>query len=296
MAAEINELFEQGITHCGELTDAADEAMNAVDAAAERARELADRVQQEGGEAREHLRDLTTRLQKAADALEDSRGGAQGALEGLGEKAEALQAEVGDLLERVQKATAPIEEQRGRLDDSLDAQTAATQADVAELAQTTQEVDAEAGRRLEEAGKAIEAFRASIDAARSELAQKRDAWSEALERLEGAAHERANACVAALQELLQRQATAIVDAANVMVDRHNDTMDVIKQAFAEQAPQDLAAAAGPLQAALLGLGEEAIAREQALAARLVELDAAMDAHATPLDALRTALEAAAELE
>jgi chromosome segregation ATPase len=295
MAAEINQLFEEGVTRCGELTDAADEAMNAVDATAEQARELAERVQEEATEAREHLRDLATRLAKAGDAIGESRGEAQGALEGLAGRAADLRSDVGQLLDRVQKAAAGIEEQRTRLDDSLDAHMTEAQADVTDLARKTQEMEAEAARRLDEAGHAIAAFRATVDAARAELAQKREAWSEALERLEGTAQEQANAFVVGLQSLLQRQGAAIVAAANVMVDRHNDTMDVIKQEFAEEAPQLLSDALEPVQAALRALGEAASAREQSLTSRLAELEAAMESQGPPLDELRTALESAARL-
>lgn len=295
MAPEINELFEQAVTHCGELTDAADAALEAVDATAEQARELAERVEEEGKEAREHLRGLVVRLQKAEGAIEGARGDAQGALEGLAGKAAGLKAEVETLLERVKKAAAQLEEQRGRIDDSLDAQTSTTQADFTALAQKAQEVEEEANRRLEEAGRAVVAFRAVVDAARAELAQKKDAWDSALEVLEAGAREQAGAWVAGLQAGLGRQATAMVNAANVMVDRHNDTMDAIKREFAEQAPEELATALEPLQAALGRLGEKAAAREQALSSRAEELHTAMSAHAPALEDLRAVLETTAEL-
>lgn len=295
MAAEINELFEEGITRCGELADAVDAAMNVIDETADQARELADRVGQEGTEARQHLRDLAARLEKAHDTIEDARRDAEGTLEGLAGKAVDLKTGVHELLERVRKGAAQLEEQRSRLDDSLDVQVATVQGDFGELARKTQELEAEANRRLEQAGEAITAFRSSIDAARAELAQKREGWGTALDRLEASAQEQASDWVGGLQALLGRQANAMVNAANVMVARHNDTMDVIKEEFARQAPQELASALEPLQASLRSLAEEAAAREQALSGRAQELQAAMSGQVPVLADLRAVLETTGEL-
>ena len=73
MAAEINELFEEGITRSRELSDAADETMDAIDEMAKEAEELAQRVQDEGTEARQHIRELVARMEQAEGALESSR-------------------------------------------------------------------------------------------------------------------------------------------------------------------------------------------------------------------------------
>jgi DNA repair exonuclease SbcCD ATPase subunit len=295
MAAEINELFELAVTHCGDLTDAADAAMEAVDAAAGQAEELTERVEQEGKEAREHLRELVARLQQAEGAIEGARGSAAGALAGLAGKAAGLKAAVEALLERAQRAAEQVEEQRRRLDDSLDAQTATTQAEFDELARETEQVEKEAIRRLEEAGRAVTAFRATIEAARDALVRKKDAWDTALRALEAGASERAGTWVAGLKAILHRQATAMVNAANVMVDRHNDTMDAIKREFAEEAPQEMPAVLEPLQAALGHVGEEAAAHGEALSARVEELHAAMSSQGPDLDGLRADLDTAAEL-
>jgi DNA repair exonuclease SbcCD ATPase subunit len=294
MTAEINELFERAITHCGELTDAADSAMGAVDAMAGQAKELAERIEQEAKEARDHLRELVARLQSAEGAIEHARGDAQAALEALAGKAVGLKAEVEALVERVQSAAAQVEDQRRRLDDSLDAQVAAAQADFGELARLAEVLEQEAIRRLEETSRAVGALRTTIDAGRDELARKKDAWDTALRTLEAGASERAAAWVAGLQAVLHRQATAMVNAANVMVDRHNDAMDAIKREFAEEAPREVDASLEPLRTALGRLGEEAAARDDLLSARLEELRTALLAPAPDLQDLRAALQSAAE--
>ena len=48
MTTLLGELLEQGITHCRELADGVDEAMDAIDATAEQAGELAERVRERG--------------------------------------------------------------------------------------------------------------------------------------------------------------------------------------------------------------------------------------------------------
>ena len=73
MTAEINELFEEGITRSRELSDAADETMDAIDEMAKEAEELAQRVEDEATEARQHLRDLAAASSSAEGALEPSR-------------------------------------------------------------------------------------------------------------------------------------------------------------------------------------------------------------------------------
>ena len=101
MNAEINELFEEGITRSRELSDAADETMGAIDEMAKEAEELAQRVEDEGKEACQHMRDLASRLEQAEGALESSRTQADGALEGLSGKAAELKTEALELLEKV---------------------------------------------------------------------------------------------------------------------------------------------------------------------------------------------------
>jgi DNA repair exonuclease SbcCD ATPase subunit len=295
MAAEINELLEEGITRCAELADAVDAAMDAIDETAGRARDVAERVRDEGTEASEHLRGLVARLEKAESSIEAARREADGSLEGLGSRAVDLKTEVDALLDRVGKAATQIEEQRTRVDDSLEARMTEARADFQDLAQKTQRVEAEANQRLDQAGEAITGFRSAIDAARAELDGKQEAWTTALHRLEESAHEQASAWVAGLQGLLSRQASAMVNAANVMVDRHNETMDVIKHEFAEQSPQELATALEPLQASLRSLAQEATAREQALASRAEELQAALNGQIPVLTDLRAILEATAGL-
>ena len=181
MAAEINELFEQGITCCGELGDAVDSAMDAIDDAADRARDLAERVVKEGTDAAQRLRDLASRVQQAARAAEDGGREARSLLAGTASGAGDLRSVVGSFLERVKNATDPLARQRSRLDDSLEAHMAGAQAAFSDLAGRTQELESEAGGRTEQADAAIAALRRAIDTARADLVEKKGAWTAVLD-------------------------------------------------------------------------------------------------------------------
>src|SRR5262245_30976181 len=137
MAAEINELFEEGITRSNALTDTADEAMNAIDAMVKGAESLTGHVEEEGHEVVQHLRDLGSRLDHAEEELDGSRGQADGALDGLASKAADLKTEVGELLDRVKKSLAELEGHHHRIEDALTGQMSSTQTDFTDLAQKT---------------------------------------------------------------------------------------------------------------------------------------------------------------
>ncbi len=295
MTSEINELFEESVTHCQQLTDTTDAAMSAVEALTKNAEAVAARVEEDGHQASQHLRDLAARLEHAEEELEGARGHAEGALEGLSAKAGDVKAEVGSLLERVKKALGELEAEKGRVDESLDSQMATTQHDFTELAQKSLQVEADAGHQLEQAAAAVSALRAAIEAAGAEFAHKQEAWDAALGSLETHAHEAADVWVKGLHGLLSTQASTLVETANAMVDRHNQAMATLKHRFVEQAPQELASALEPLRTALQTLGEGAATRSHGLSSHLEELgQAAKDATAV-LETVRAGLSATSRL-
>jgi DNA repair exonuclease SbcCD ATPase subunit len=296
MTPEINQLLEEGIARSGELTDAADEAMNAIDSLVKGAEGLTARVQEDAHEVGQHLRDLVSRLDHAENELEGARGEAEGALDGLASKAVEVKAAVTDLLERVKKNMADLDAQHDRVDEALTGQMSSAQTDFADLAQKTHDLEEQTDHHLSEAAAALSAFRSAIDAARTELAHKREDWSAAMESLETHAHEQANAWVTGLQGLLTRQATAMVEAANSMVTHHNESMTDLKHRFVEQAPQELTSALAPLRTALESLGEDAGTRQQALSAHAQELGQAATQAESALHGIQADLASAAALE
>lgn len=295
MSAEINELFEEGITRSGELADAADEAMDAIDEMAKDAEGLAKRVEDEGKEACQHLRELATRLEQAEAGVEKARGQADGALETLAARAGELKTEAGELLERARKSMAAVEARRDELDGSLDAQMASTQQDFQDLVGRTATAQSQAEEHLQEAAQRIAALRAAIETARSEFAVKQQAWSDAVYEVDAAVQETADEWVEGLNALLRRQSQALVEAGNAMVDQHNDAMDHLKRRFIEQAPQHLATALDPLEAALTALGEEAADCSQRISSETQQLEQWVGGALPALMPVQAALDAAAGL-
>ena len=200
------------------------------------------------------------------------------------------------LLERVQKSLAELDGRHDTVEAGLDTRMTSAQDDASELATRTQAVQASAEEDLQKVAQAVDDFRAAIDRLRAEFDQKQQAWAQAADELESEAYTHADAWTSGLSDLLERQATALVEAGNSMVDEHNEAMDGVKARFVEQAPRDLAEALAPLEAEIAELGQAAEDREQGLTAEAGRLMQWAAAAVTTVDGLRTALDAAAQAE
>lgn len=294
--AVINELFEEGITRSRELSDAADEAMRAIDAMARDADELAQRVDAETAEARQHIRELVDRLQRSQDALETAGGEGRGALAGLAGKSAELAGEAATLLDRVKASLAELETGREAVETDLTARASAARDDATDLEEKTQAARTAAEDGLQHAAEALSAFRTAIDTARADFTQKQQAWAQATNELESQAAAQAEAWTTGLSDLLERQSTALVAAANSMVDEHNAAMNGLRTRFVEQAPQHLADALAPLDAALGDLGHEADTLEQTLSGQADQMAQWAETAAPLAGAVRAALDGAAQVE
>jgi chromosome segregation ATPase len=296
MSAEINELFEVGITRCGELTDAADEAMDAIDGMAKEAEQLVRRVEDTAGRACDHMRQLAGRLAQDEDRLTTGRSAADSALEGLAARAAEVKDEAGELLERVRSAVDAIDARSDEIDTALEGHVASTEREFDEVAQATQAAQAAAEQDLQEATQKVAALRAAIEAARAEFAGKQQAWRDAMEMLETTVQDEADEWLDAVNALLRRQAQALVGAANGMVDEHNRAMEAVMQRFAERGPQDLADTLAPLEAALTAAGVSAAEHEQRVSSEADRLAARAGAVLPALAQVDAALAAVAGLE
>jgi len=294
--AVINELFEEGITRSRELSDAADEAMRAIDDMAKEAEELAQRVDAEAAEARQHIRDLVSRLERSEGTLEGSSNEAEGALTGLAGKSAELATEAAALLDRVKKSLADLDGRRDQVESDLTTHMTASQDHVTDLADKTQAAQTSVEEDLQQVAQALADFRTAIDTARSELGQKQEAWAKAADELESEAYTHADAWTTGLSDLLERQSTALVEAANSMVDEHNAAMDNVRSRFVEQGPRDLAEALAPVETGLAELGQVAEDREQALTGEAGQMAQWAESAVPMVDALKAALDAAAQGE
>jgi chromosome segregation ATPase len=292
MPAEINELFEEGITRSRELSDAADEAMRAIEAMAGEAEQLAQKVEEEGKQAGQHARDLAARLEEAGHALEAGRGHADGAMEALTGKAGELEAELTSLLDRVTRSMQELDADQKQHQGTLDTEIGAAESEFGELARATQEAGTHLEQHLQEAEQAVSALRAAVDAARTDFAHQQESWASALQALETAAHTQSEACAGALRELLAQQARSMVEAANAMVDQHNTAMQEIRHRFVEQAPQDLATALHTVEGGLEHMGDSAARHGQVLTSTADELSQTAQHEEPQVEAVQSALEAA----
>jgi len=295
MPAEINELFEEAAGQCQALSSELDDTVVGIDAMVGKASDLWETVSNGGEQVRRRFKELSDRLDAAESALANARSEAVGDLDGLASKAESLRTEVSELLGKVRDGLQELEQQQTQLDTSVGEGVQAAGTDYNDLAKKVQEAQQAIATQLEEAGQALTRFKDAIQAGRTDLATKQEAWTTALEELETAAKEGTQQWVAGVQTLLADQTTAIVDAGNRMLERHNATMDVLKTKFETEAANQVAASIQPLEDALEQLGALAGTRGGELSARSEEALQRVRAALPVLGELRAAFEQSGRL-
>ena len=294
--ALMNQLLEEAVTRSRELSDAADEALRAIDGMATEAEELAQRVDTETAGARQHLRELVSRLERSEAALEAAGQQAEGAQDGLSGKSAELATEAAGLRDRVTKSLAELDARHDHIEADLTARMTTAHDDARELAESAHAAQTSVEEDLEQVDQALFDFRAAIDTARSEFEEKQRAWRTAANALETESYTHAGAWTGGLSDLLQRQSTVLVDAANSMIVEHNAAMDVVRSRFVEQAPKDLDEALAPLEVELGELGRSAASRAQALAADGARLAQWAETAVPVVEGLRAALDVVAPEE
>lgn len=268
--AEMNDLLEETEGQCSALSDELDTTVAGIDAMTGKATELCDGALKVGGQIRSRLQALASRLDAAESALENARADAVTDLDALAEQAAAVRTDVGDLLTKVQDGLTELEQQQTQLDESVQEGLQALGTGFTDLGGHVAEAQEAIGNELQEAGQKIAAFGEAVNTARADLAEKQQAWSEALDTFERTAQEKARDWAGALQGVLADQTTAMVDLANRMLEKHNDTMEAMKQQFETEAALQVAAAVQPLQDALERLGAAAAQQSGQLTARSEE--------------------------
>jgi DNA repair exonuclease SbcCD ATPase subunit len=293
--AEINELFEQAATLAADLTDTADEAAETIEEVVDRAGDLAQRVASEGEEAGRLFKELTARLEQAEQELADARERAKAGFDALAGKAGTVGETVAELLNGVKDTLAGLEAQREKLDGDLDTRGETASRDFEEFTRKVQELEAATGQQLEQAGEDIGAFRTAVEAARDELAGRKSEWLHGLEELQTSVMESVKTWASGMMGLLGGQTETMVGLANHAIDRHNETMEELKQLFTEQAVAEVTGALEPVQDALTKLGELAVARQGDLTGAAGQIVGKVQAALPVLEQIRTALAAAQAL-
>lgn len=268
--AEMNDLLEETEGQCSALSDELDTTVASIDEMTGKASELCEGALRVGGQVRSRLQALTARLEAAESAIENARAEAVTDLDALAEQAETVRTDVGDLLTKVQEGLTELEQQQSQLDEGVQEGMGALATDYSDLGSRVNEAQEAIGTELQEAGQKIAAFGEAINTARSDLAEKQQAWSEALDTFEQTAQEKTREWVAAVQGVLADQTTAMVDLANRMLVKHNETMESMKTQFETEAALQVAASIQPLQDSLERLGAVAAQRSGELTAKAEE--------------------------
>jgi chromosome segregation ATPase len=268
--AEMNDLLAETEGQCSALSDELDTTVASIEAMTGKAAELCEGALRAGGQVRSRLQALATRLEAAESAIENARAEAVTDLDALAEQAEAVRTDVGDLLTHVQEGLTELEQQQVQLDEGVQEGMGDLGTGYGDLGSRVTEAQEAIGAELQEAGQKIAAFGEAVNAARADLAEKQQAWGEALDAFEQTAQEKAREWVAALQGVLADQTKGMIDLANRMLDKHNETMESMKARFETEAALQVAASIQPLQDSLERLGSVAAERSGALSAKAEE--------------------------
>lgn len=293
--AELNELLEEAAVRCGALSDELDDTVSGVRSVVERAGQLWETLSKGGEEARNRFKELLAQIDTAEQGLEQARADAAADLDSLGTKAEAVGQGVRDLLEKVNTGLQELQQHDSQLSQGIDNQVQAVGTDFNDLAGKIQEVQQGVDTQLQQAGQAITDLQTAVGEARNELNEKTNDWTATVDQLETGAQEAARTWTTAIQSLLSDQTTAMLEMANGMLTKHNETMEQLKTKFATEAALQFAAAIEPLRDRLENLVEQAGLRRDELSARSDEALQRVRAAVPVLEQLKTAFETSSRL-
>lgn len=188
-----------------------------------------------------------------------------------------------------------LQQHEEQLQQDVDERMQAAGTDYTELAERIQQVKEGLDSDLQEAGQAIADFQTGVGTARGELQQKRQDWAQAVDDLETEATEQTEAWVTGIQDLLVDQTKAMIDAANRMIERHNESMEHLKATFAEEAAEEVATSIEPLQGKLEALVELADTKKGELSAQSDEALQRVRAALPVLEQLKAAFASTSQL-
>jgi len=255
--AILNERLEEAVTRCGELNDEMAETTAAVEAVIAGAEELSQKVESEGDEAHQAFAEVTARLEQVEGQLEEAGADARSRLEALGDAAGETKGKVAELLAKVHAELEELQARQQEQSDGLEDQLEQSGTAATELGEAVGRLQERIGTHLEEAAEAVDEFGQAILAARNEWEDQKNALLDAVSELDDAAGERATACSAAVESLLQAQRAALVDelANQSLLDAHNRAVETVGGKLEQEAPQKLTEALAPLRDAMTALGE-----------------------------------------
>jgi chromosome segregation ATPase len=264
----LNELLEEAITRCAELTQGADTLHSTLQGLLQRAHDLDGTLASEAEDTHAVFQTVGARLEAAEDRLEEAVGTALGGMEDVRESAGTLRERVSALLETARAATAEMEAERERLAASLQQRTEEAAAAVQELTARVRQLEADAQADLEQAAAAVQEFRDAVEAARDTFETGKQGVVDALEGLEDYAREQTAAVIEAVNTGSQATSEMRVALANTMLKEHNQAVGVVLDRLADETSDHVEEALTPLAAALEELARLCADSEQPLRAPL----------------------------
>jgi ABC-type transporter Mla subunit MlaD len=293
--ALMNELLEEAVAQCTALSQETAEAAESMGSLIDRADHLGERLSSEADQAHRLCQDLAARLTEAEHELEGAGRNAGSHLAELGTRAGEVRDRVGQLPGAVHKDLDDLEAHRAHLLGDLDSQVDAAGSEFEQLAHRIAELEAATDQHLQAADQVIHGFQDAVAVARGEIEQRKEHFHHALQDLEITVAEQVRTLTDGIHALLTDQATHLIEMANRMLTEHNQTMQAMKEKFAEGAKEHIATAAAPLSSAIESLGELAANRDTALKERSQEVLDRVHQVVQILDEIKPALESATRL-
>ena len=296
--AQINELFEEAIGRCEELSDDAQTAGDAIESMLDSAQDLADRLASEGEETRRALQTLTGGLQEAEAGIEGAIDGAKAGLDGLVSKASEVQSAVGEAVTRIKDALEELDSLREELRGRLEQQSQDAAGDVEQIAERIASVQEGLSTRIEEAGDAVKELTDAVTEAQEQWGEKRDALLESIVDLERDSRAATEKYASEIEDILDNQRISVLVrhlANDMLIGKHNEAIDVLGQRFEEEVPDALPDRLQPLAAAVTELKELCAQHQSALQQKADEVRARVDKAAGVLEGIMPALESAQQI-
>jgi hypothetical protein len=252
---QINDLFEEAIARCGDLSSRAADSRAAIEELVDNARDLGEAAESAAEQLRARLDELQAQAAQVRDALTEATDDGCTRLAALREGGGEARARAEELQARVDQALGDLASQQQaaaeQAADDVEASAEHVRAFVERLGQLQEGLVAAA----DEAGEAVDGLNSAVDAARRDWQTQRDAVAAALEAFQSAVSTGAELYAKEIQDLLEHERTEVLvgELANTAsIPAYNATMDVLRARFDEEptarAATDLADAAAALDA------------------------------------------------
>ena len=251
--SQMNELLEEAVTRCADLTREADDLRSTIEGVRQRAQDLEERLEEAAGRSHRLTEDVGGRLDAAEGRVSSAVSAALGGMEELRTAASDTRGRVAQLLQAARASAGGIEEEKARLAGLLEERTSATTAAVADVAARARQLDADAAAHLDRAAACVDAFRAAVAEARDAVAEGKAALVAALDGVAEGARERAAAVIEAIDQGSEATAQVRVALANTMLKEHNDAVGVVLGRVADETSDHADEVVPPLGAVLEAL-------------------------------------------